>query len=64
MPEAVVDFSVGLTDPASFPVEELTVAAAEAIRGVGADFVFYPGPLGHAGLRRVLAARESKREGV
>lgn len=64
MPEPIVDFRVGLTDPASFPVEELALAAAEAVSSVADDFVFYPGPLGHAGLRQVLAARESKREGI
>ena len=62
MSERIVDLSTGLTDPASFPTEELAEAAARAIRRVGEDFVHYPGPLGHADLRRVLAARESKRE--
>lgn len=60
----LVDFSTGLTDPASFPTEELATAAVEAIRGMGPDFVHYPGSLGHAGLRRILAARESEREGI
>ncbi len=63
MARPIVDFSTGLTDPASFPTEELAEVAARAIREVGANFVYYPGPLGHEGLRRVLAARESKREG-
>ena len=59
----IVDFSTGLTDPASFPTEELAEASARAIRSVGEGFVHYPGPLGHEGLRQVLAARESTREG-
>ena len=59
-----IDFSTGLTDPASFPVEELAQAAGDGIRAIGENFVFYPGPLGHAGLRRILADRESRREGV
>ncbi|MEE2776683.1 MAG: PLP-dependent aminotransferase family protein [Acidobacteriota bacterium] len=59
-----VDFSVGLTDPACFPTEELAEAAARAIREIGDDFIFYPGGLGHLGLREILAARESKRESM
>ena len=59
-----IDFSTGLTDPASFPVDELAQAAGDGIRAIGENFVFYPGPLGHAGLRRILADRESQREGV
>ena len=58
------DFGGGRTDPGSFPIEELVDAAKEAIPAVGTDFVNYPGDLGHQGLREILAARESEREGV
>ena len=59
-----VDFSVGLTDPVSFPTEELATAAAAAIREMGSDLVLYPGAMGHLPLREILAARESKRESM
>ena len=58
------DFGGGRTDPASFPVAELAAAAQKAIAEVGSDFVNYPGDLGHPGLREIMAARESQREGV
>lgn len=61
---APVDFSVGLTDPACFPSEELATAAADAVREMGSGFVLYPGTMGHLGLREVLAARESRRESI
>lgn len=44
-----IDFSSGLTHPASVPPQEPATAAVEAIRGIGPDFVHYPGSLGHAG---------------
>ena len=58
------DFGSGRTDPASFPTAALVEAARQAIPEVGADLVLYPGDLGHRGLREVMAARESRREGV
>ena len=58
------DFGAGRTDPSSFPTEALAEAAQRAIREVGSDLVHYPGPHGHLGLREVMAARESTREGV
>ena len=60
----MVDFSVGMSDPKSFPVEGMAEAASEAIRSVGEDFTLYPGGLGHLGLRQLMAERESAREGV
>ncbi len=60
----IFDFGGGRTDPDSFPTAELVEAARKAIPEVGADFVNYPGDLGHQGLRQVMAARESQREGV
>ncbi len=64
MTEKMIDFSVGMSDPASFPIDDLAEAAARAVRNVGTKFAFYPGPYGHAGLRRVMAERESTREGA
>lgn len=58
------DFGSGRPDPASFPVTELAAAATRAIAQVGEQFVQYPGDMGHQGLREVMAARESRREGV
>ncbi|HCL30419.1 MAG TPA: hypothetical protein DIC52_18555 [Candidatus Latescibacteria bacterium] len=60
----VYDFGSGCTNPETFPVQGLADAAARAITTVGEDFTRYPGDLGHAGLRQVLAARETEREGV
>ena len=59
----IIDFSVGMSDPASFPTEELAQAAARAIRDIGSGFAAYPGPYGHPGLRRLMAERETRREG-
>jgi len=58
------DFGSGRTDPRTFPTEALAQAAARAVRQIGGDFGLYPGDLGHLGLREVMAARESTREGV
>jgi len=60
----VFDFGSGCTNPDTFPVEELAAAAAAAIRQVGTEFTLYPGDLGHRGLRDLMAARETHREGV
>lgn len=59
----MIDFSVGMSDPASFPVDELAEAAALAVREVGESFAYYPGAYGHPGLRQLMAERESAREG-
>ena len=58
------DFGGGRTDPGSFPTAELVEAARQGIPEVGADFVNYPGDMGHQGLREIMAARESQREGI
>ncbi|MCY4095639.1 MAG: PLP-dependent aminotransferase family protein [Gammaproteobacteria bacterium] len=58
------DFAVGQTNPATFPIEQVQKAAMTAIGDEFAQLTTYPGKLGHAGLRDVMAARESEREGV
>lgn len=58
------DFSSGNTNPETYPGEELAAAAARVIPGLATSLNTYPGKLGHEGLRRLLAARESAREGV
>ena len=58
------DFSSGNTNPETYPGEELAAAAARVIPGLAASLNTYPGKLGHEGLRRLLADRESAREGV
>lgn len=58
------DFGSGRTDPATFPTAAMAAAATRAIAEVGEQFCLYPGDLGHLGLRQVMAARESQREGV
>lgn len=55
---------VGMTAPEAFPAAEMAEAAGRAILDIGKDFAFYPGDLGHPGLREVLARREADREGV
>lgn len=55
---------VGMTAPEAFPAAEMAEAAGRAILDIGKNFAFYPGDLGHPGLREVLARRESDREGV
>ena len=58
------DFGTGNTNPEGFPAAELVAAAARAIPAIATDLNIYPGKLGHAGLRSLLAQRESEREGV
>ena len=60
----VYDFGSGRTDPGSFPTEDLAAAAREAVREIGSELCLYPGDMGHRGLREIMAARESEREGV
>ena len=55
---------VGMTAPEAFPAAEMAEAAGRAILDIGKDFAFYPGDLGHPGLREVLARREADREGM
>ncbi len=58
------DFAVGQTNPETFPVEALKEAALRAIDREHDSFNRYPGAFGHPGLRRLMAERESDREGV
>ena len=58
------DFSSGNTNPETYPGEALAAAAARVIPELATALNTYPGKLGHEGLRRLLAARESAREGV
>ncbi len=59
-----MDFSIGTTNPGTFPTEDLAEAAARAVREHGVELNTYPGSLGHEGLRRLMAKRELEREGV
>ncbi len=63
-PANPIPMRVGMTAPEAFPAAEMAEAAGRAILDVGKDFAFYPGDLGHPGLREVLARREADREGV
>lgn len=58
------DFAVGQTNPDTFPVDAFKAAAVRAIDNEHEMFNRYPGSLGHAGLRALMAERESEREGV
>ncbi|MCY4129402.1 MAG: PLP-dependent aminotransferase family protein [Gammaproteobacteria bacterium] len=58
------DFAVGQTNPETFPIERVQDAANRAIANEYAQLTTYPGKLGHAGLRAVMAKRESEREGI
>ena len=58
------DFAVGQTNPETFPVEAFKRAAIEAIDAEFAAMNQYPGGKGHFGLRKLMARRESEREGV
>ena len=60
----VYDFAVGQTNPATFPVAGFKQAAINAIETEHEAFNQYPGLKGHAGLRKLMAQRESEREGV
>lgn len=59
-----IPMRVGMTAPEAFPAAEMAEAAGRAILDIGKDFAFYPGDLGHPGLREVLARREADREGA
>ena len=60
----VYDFAVGQTNPETFPVEAFKEAALRAIEKDHEMYNKYPGGMGHQGLRELMAARESEREGV
>jgi 2-aminoadipate transaminase len=60
----IYDFAIGQTNPETFPVEEFKQAAIRAIESEHEQFNLYHGNKGHEGLRRAMAERESKREGI
>jgi 2-aminoadipate transaminase len=64
MAEILYDFGSGRSDPETFPTEALKAVAARVIEREAVALTNYPGNLGHAGMRRAMAARESTREGV
>lgn len=64
MPQRIIDFAVGRTNPETFPIERMQRAATEAIAREFVELTDYPGKLGHSGLRAAMARRESEREGV
>ena len=60
----IYDFAIGQTNPETFPVDAFKRAAVRAIEAEHEHFNRYPGAKGHEGLRKVMAQRESEREGV
>ncbi len=58
------DLAGGNTNPETFPTTDIARVAAKAIADLGGDLARYPGDLGHAGLRQLMAHRESIREGI
>lgn len=60
----VYDFAVGQTNPETFPTEAFKEAAIRAIDLELEAMNRYPGGKGHEGFRRLMAERESRREGV
>ena len=63
-PSIPYNFAVGRSNPETFPIERVQKAAHRAIGNEYEEITEYPGKLGHAGLRMIMAARESEREGV
>lgn len=61
---SIYDFAIGQTNPETFPVEKFKQASVRAIENEHDMFNKYPGGMGHEGLRKLMAERESKREGV
>ncbi len=64
MPEILYDFGSGRSDPETFPKEALKNAVSRVLDREGLELTKYPGNLGHEGLRKAMARRESEREGV
>ena len=64
MPQRIINFAVGRTNPETFPIERMQRAATDAIAREFVELTDYPGKLGHPGLRAAMARRESDREGV
>lgn len=63
--EREINFTGGMPDPDSFPVEGLIAAAQTALRRVGGKtLVRYPGDRGEGSLREVTAERFHHRDGV
>ena len=60
----IYDFTVGQTNPETFPAEALKRSARRAIDLESAEMNRYSGAKGHLGLRELMAPRESEREGV
>ncbi len=60
----IYDFAVGRTNPATFPLDAFKRSALRAIERDYPLYTNYPGELGHEGLRKLMAQRESEREGV
>ena len=58
------DLAGGNTNPETMPIADIASVAAKAITQLGDSLAKYPGDLGHAGLRQLMAQRESTREGV
>jgi 2-aminoadipate transaminase len=58
------DFSTGNTNPETYPADDLVAAASKAIPEMASLLNRYHGKFGHEGLRRLMAERESEREGV
>lgn len=58
------NFTGGMPDPESFPVDGLLEAAQRILPQLGKTLVRYPGDLGYIGLREVAVRRFKDREGV
>ncbi len=54
----------GWTNPDSFPSQELADAASRILPGLSEEMAQYPGELGYEPLRRLMAERFEKREGM
>lgn len=57
-------FGSGRPDPASFPKRGLTEAAMRILPELGDELASYPGSLGYEPLRKLMAQRFARREGV
>ncbi len=64
MDDGMISFATGNTNPETFPIGELADVAGEVVRTMAEDLSTYPGSLGHEGLRRLMAQRETDREGI
>ena len=60
----IYDFAVGRTNPTTFPLDAFKQSAVRAIERDYPLYTNYPGELGHEGLRKLMAERESQREGI